>query len=43
MHIVATNIIIWIRTLIKESLHEIMESEAMAHEDEAPDQVNALK
>lgn len=31
MHVVATNIIIWIRTLIKESLHEIMESEEKAH------------
>eukprot|EP00095_Tigriopus_kingsejongensis_P008824 maker-scaffold280_size224562-snap-gene-0.12 protein:Tk08824 transcript:maker-scaffold280_size224562-snap-gene-0.12-mRNA-1 annotation:"conserved hypothetical protein" len=31
MHVVATNIIIWIRTLIKESLHEIMESEERAH------------
>ena len=31
MHIVATNIILWIRTLIKESLHEITESEEEAH------------
>ena len=27
MHVVATNIIIWIRTLIKESLEEIEEYE----------------
>ena len=27
MHVVATNIIIWIRTLIKESLEEINEYE----------------
>lgn len=31
MHVVATNIIVWIRTLIKESLHEITESEEEAH------------
>ena len=34
MHIVATNIIVWIRTLIKESLHEITESEEEAHKVE---------
>ena len=28
MHVVATNIILWIRTLIKESLEEIAEIEA---------------
>ena len=28
MHVVATNIILWIRTLIKESLEEISEIEA---------------
>ncbi len=31
MHVVATNIILWIRTLMKESLHEIAESEEAAH------------
>ena len=35
MHVVATNIIIWIRTLIKESLHEITESEEEAHKMDA--------
>ncbi len=34
MHLVATNIILWIRTLLKESLHEISESEEEAHEGE---------
>jgi hypothetical protein len=27
MHVVATNIILWIRTLVKESLEEISEAE----------------
>jgi len=27
MHLVATNIILWIRTLVKESLEEISEAE----------------
>ena len=31
MHLVATNIILWLRTLMKESLHEIAESEEDAH------------
>ena len=32
MHVVATNVILWIRTLIKESLHEIVESEKILGE-----------
>jgi len=31
MHLMATNIILWFRTLLKESLHEIAESEEEAH------------
>ena len=35
MHLVATNIIIWIRTLIKESLEEIEEYEVEKTRHEA--------
>jgi hypothetical protein len=31
MHVVATNIILWIRTLVKESLEEIAEIEEEHH------------
>ena len=33
MHVVATNIILWIRTLIKESLEEIEEYKAEKEEE----------
>ena len=34
MHVFCTNVILWIRTLIKESLLEIDESEEEAHRHE---------
>ena len=34
MHVVATNIILWIRTLVKESLEEIAEIEEEHHKEE---------
>ena len=34
MHLFCTNIIVWIRTLIKESLMEIDETEEEAHKHE---------
>ena len=39
MHVVATNLILWIRTLFKESLHEVAESEEEAHHVGAAKQV----
>jgi hypothetical protein len=38
LHVVATNIILWIRTLIKESLEEIAEIE---HEHEGGEELEA--
>lgn len=42
MHVVATNIIIWIRTLIKESLEEIEEYEAEIPKEKQEDQCDFL-
>lgn len=39
MHLLATNIVLWIRTLVKESLHEIAEwdeQESLDREDKVP-------
>jgi hypothetical protein len=42
MHLMATNIIIWIRTLIKESLEEIEGYEADLNENETKGLVRLL-
>ena len=40
MHVFCTNLIIWIRTLIKESLMEIDETEEEAHKHEHDEDVH---
>ena len=42
MHVVATNIIIWIRTLIKESLEEINEYEIEENSERSSSSITAL-
>ncbi len=43
MHLVGTNIVIWLRTLFKESLLEIDESEEEAHMHEAGEHFKACR
>ena len=42
MHVVATNIIIWIRTLIKESLEEINEYENEENSEQSSSSITAI-
>ena len=42
MHVVATNIIIWIRTLIKESLEEINEYEIEENSERSSSSMTTL-
>ena len=42
MHVVATNIIIWIRTLIKESLEEIEEYEIEENSERSSSRITTL-